>query len=164
MNKEEYINKQFLHDRGQFNKELSLNARSFTIANEIASGLSYRQIVAKYMKEWNVSYNFMRNAINEAIEMFSDETIYKNLKAINNERLSDIYSDARMQGKLAEAIKAVDTMNKLNGLYNEAPQTQINVGNDKITITFGGEDLSQPETAETNIIDTILNEKLELDK
>lgn len=145
MSKEDYINKQFLHDRSNFNKELSTNARSFVIANEISNGLSYRQIVSKYMKEWNVSYNYMRNAINEAIEMFADESIYKNLKQINNERLNNIYAEARVQCKLTDALKAIDTMNKLNGLYNEAPKTLINVNSpEPVKITFGGEELDKP--------------------
>lgn len=160
-NKEAYINKKFLHDRGEFNKEINISARSYLIANEIANGLSFRQIAAKFMNDWGVSYNYMRTAINEAIEMFSDETIYKNLKQINNERLGDIYKQARETGDLDVAIKAVNTINKLNGLYNDAPQTniQVNAPQEKITVTFGGEDIVQePMVVNAEIIDELLNE------
>ena len=43
------------------------------------------------MKDWGVSYNYMHSIITESLNMFSNEEIYKKLKDINNERLTDIY-------------------------------------------------------------------------
>jgi hypothetical protein len=41
-NKEQYINKKFEHDRGEFDKELTLATRAYVIADSIAKGMSFR--------------------------------------------------------------------------------------------------------------------------
>jgi len=95
MSKEHYINKTFEHDRDKFEKNMTLNARAYLIANAVADGMTYRQIVSKYMNEWGVSYNYMHSIITESMNMFNNEDIYKKLKDINLDRLTDIYAEAR---------------------------------------------------------------------
>ena len=90
-NKEHYIHKTFEHDRDKFEKGMTLNARAFLVANEISSGVPYRQIVSKYMNEWGVSYNYMHSIITESLNMFAGDEVYRKMKDINNERLNDIY-------------------------------------------------------------------------
>ena len=53
--KDNYINRDFSHDRDRFDSNISLQARAYIIAEEIAKGTLYRQIVKKYMDEWGVS-------------------------------------------------------------------------------------------------------------
>ena len=143
---ENYINKTFEHDRSEFDKTMMLNTRAYLIADSIANGLSYRQIVSKYMKDWGVSYNYMHSIITESLNMFSNEEIYKKLKDINNERLTDIYQEARKTGDLDVAVKAIDKLNKANGIYDQPKgQVQVQTEDSNITITFGGVPLEQTQ-------------------
>jgi len=61
--------------------------------------------------------------------------------------LNDLYQVALATGKIDDARKIIDTMNKLNGLYDEGNKTQVNVntGDESITITFGGKPIDNVE-------------------
>lgn len=146
MSKENYINKTFEHDRDKFQKNITINARAYLIADSIAQGMTYRQIISKYMKEWGVSYSYMHSIITESLNLFKSEELYKNIRDINNERLTDIYQEARAKYDLDTAIKAIDKLNKANGVY-DGPKAQVNVQTEdsNITITFGGVSLDQTE-------------------
>lgn len=167
-NKDNYINKTFEHDRDKFEKNLTLNSRAYLIADAVAKGMSYRQIVSKYMQEWGVSYNYMHSIITESMNLFRSEEIYKNMRDINNERLTEIYNKATEREDLDTAIKAIDKLNKANGVY-EAPKTQVNVQTEdsNITITFGGQTLEQAEAqfhksedVPFNEVDSLINNAL----
>lgn len=166
MSKEHYINKTFEHDRDKFEKNMTLNARAYLIANAVADGMTYRQIVSKYMNEWGVSYNYMHSIITESMNMFNNEDIYKKLKDINLDRLTDIYAEARQQGNLDVAIKAVDKINKTAGIYDsEKTQVQVQTDDSNIVITFGGESVEtveakfnqKPEDTTFTEVDSIIN-------
>ena len=168
--KENYINKKFEHDRSEFRKDVMLSTRAYLIADSIAKGMSYRQIVSQFMKEWGVSYNYMHSVITESLNMFKNEAIYKQIKDINNERLSDIYQEAREKGDLSAAIQAVDKLNKANGVYDEA-KTSVAVQTDdtNVVITFGGQTIDQaeasfkakPEDVAYSEVDQIINNALD---
>lgn len=146
MSKEHYINKTFEHDRDKFEKNMTLNARAYLIANAVAEGMTYRQIVSKYMNEWGVSYAYMHSIITESMNLFKSEDIYKKLKDINLDRLTDIYAEARQQGNLDVAIKAVDKINKTAGIYDfDKTQVQVQTDDSNIVITFGGESVETVE-------------------
>ena len=153
------VNKKFLDENGHTKKEVSLASRTYLIANAISVGLSRRQIVEKFTKEWGVSENYVHTAISEAINLFKDEEVYKNLKDINNGRLNDLYQVALATGKIDDARKIIDTMNKLNGLYDEGNKTQVNVntGDESITITFGGKPIDNVEETYYSEVDEIIN-------
>lgn len=125
-----------------FKQDITLAARAMLIADSIANGQTYRQIVAKYQKEWGVSYNYMHSIITESLNLFKSEEIYKNIRDINLERLTDIYQQARTQGDLDTAIKAVDKINKTAGVYDtEKPTVNVQTDDGNIHITFGGVDI-----------------------
>lgn len=132
-----------------FKQDITLAARAMLIADSIANGQTYRQIVAKYQKEWGVSYNYMHSIITESLNLFKSEEIYKNIRDINNERLTSIYQTAMQNGELDTAIKAIDKLNKSNGVYDtEKPTVQVQADDSNITITFGGQtvqELGKPE-------------------
>ena len=158
-NKENYIAKKWDHDRSAFNKDIAGNSRIYLIASDIASGSTYREIAQKYGQEWNVSPSYMRSIITEAIQSFENEDFYKNIKDINNDRLTNIYQEARSIGDLDVAIKAIDKLNKANGVY-EQPKTTVQVDNNDntIVVTFGGPATPEPvintiQNAPTDIID-----------
>lgn len=151
-----------------FKQDITLAARAMLIADSIANGQTYRQIVAKYQKEWGVSYNYMHSIITESLNLFKSEEIYKNIRDINLERLTDIYQQARTQGDLDTAIKAVDKLNKTAGVYDEKPVVAVQADDSNITITFGGQDINQvqaqvntkQETVPYNEADSIIYDAL----
>ena len=168
--KDNYINRDFSHDRDRFDSNISLQARAYIIADEIAQGTLYRQIVKKYMAEWGVSYNYMHSIITESINMFNNEAIYKKLKDINIDRLTDIYAEAREKKDLDVAIKAVDKLNKTAGIYDtDKTQVQVQTDDSNIVITFGGESIEnveakfnqKPEEAPFNEADDLINDALD---
>ena len=168
-NKEHYIHKTFEHDRDKFEKGMTLNARAFLVANEISQGVPYRQIVSKYMNEWGVSYNYMHSIITESLNMFAGDEVYRKMKDINLERLTDIYQQARTQGDLDAAIKAVDKLNKTAGVYDDKPVVAVQADDSNITITFGGQDIntvqaqmkSKSEDVPFSEVDTIIQNVLD---
>lgn len=151
-----------------FKKDITLAARAMLIADSIANGQTYRQIVAKYQKEWGVSYNYMHSIITESLNLFKSEEIYKNIRDINLERLTDIYQQARTQGDLDTAIKAVDKLNKTAGVYDDKPVVAVQADDSNIVITFGGQDINQvqaqvntkPDTVPYNEADSIVYDAL----
>lgn len=166
VNNESYIHKKFEHDRDRFEKNITLQSRAFLIADEIAKGVPYRQIVSKYMNDWGVSYNYMHSIITESINMFNGDEMYRKMKDINLERLTDIYQQARTQGDLDTAIKAVDKLNKTAGVYDDKPVVAVQADDSNITITFGGmtveqlQNTNKPEDAPYNSVDELINNAL----
>lgn len=164
--KDNYINRDFSHDRDKFDSNISLQARAYIIAEEIAKGTLYRQIVKKYMEEWGVSYNYMHSIITESINMFNNEAIYKKLKDINVDRLTNIYAEARQQGDLDVAIKAIDKLNKTAGIYDtEKPTVNVQTDDGNIHITFGGVDIEtlkgdKTEDVQFNEVESIMEKTL----
>lgn len=164
--KDNYINRDFSHDRDKFDSNISLQARAYIIAEEIAKGTLYRQIVKKYMDEWGVSYNYMHSIITESINMFNNEEVYKKLKDINVDRLTNIYAEARQQGDLDVAIKAIDKLNKTAGIYDsEKPTVNVQTDDGNIHITFGGVDIEtlkgdKTEDVQFNEVESIMEKTL----
>lgn len=144
--KDNYINRDFSHDRDKFDSNISLQARAYIIAEEIAKGTKYRQIVSKYMELWGVGYNYMHSIITESINLFKSDETYKNLKEINIDRLTGIYEKAMNQEDLDTAIKAIDKLNKTAGIYDsEKPTVNVQTDDSNITITFGGMTLEEAQ-------------------
>lgn len=150
-----------------FKQDITLAARAMVIADSIANGQTYRQIVSKYQKEWGVSYNYMHSIITESINLFKSEEIYKNIRDINNERLTSIYQTAMQNGELDTAIKAVDKLNKSNGVYDtEKPTVQVQADDSNVVITFGGQtvqELGKPgaENVPYNEVDALIKNTLD---
>ena len=140
-NKDKYIAKTFKHDRSAFCADVEAFSRVYLIADAIAKGDTFRDIAKKYGEEWQVSPNYIRSIVTEAIALFQDKEYYDKIKDINNERLNNLYKQALDEHDLKSAIKAIDTLNRANGVYDQ-PKTTVNVqtaDDSNITITFGGE-------------------------
>lgn len=169
MSKENYINKKFEHDRDKFEKTITINARAMLIADAVAQGMTYRQIVSKYMNEWGVSYSYMHSIITESLNLFKSEEIWKNIRDINLDRLTDIYQKAMAKEDLDVAIKAVDKINKTSGVYDtEKPTVQVQTEDSNVVITFGGQtvqELGKPEPQDVpySEVDALIKNSLDKD-
>lgn len=169
LKEDRYINKKFEHDRSAFNPYITGTSRIYLIAEEIAKGSTFKDIVVKYGQEWSVTPNYIAGIINEAIGLFKDESYYKNIRDINNERLNQIYKEACERKDLNAAIKAIDTLNKQNGVYDvqtKATTVQVQTPADEtIIVTFGGQESTPTPIVEapTNIVNDVeelINETL----
>lgn len=132
----EYRNRTFPQDRSNFNSELKKEVRVMLIANDIAKGLTRREIVAKYIEEWGLSPNAINSYIAEAIMTFADDEMKQKLQDINIERLTTLYREALEQGKTKDAIRIIDILNKTAGVYTQ--KVEVSSGNE-FTFSFGDE-------------------------
>lgn len=157
-NKDKYIAKQFKHDRSAFCADVEAFSRVYLIADAIAKGDTYKDIAKKYGEEWQVSPNYIRSIVTEAIALFQDKEYYDKIKDINNERLNNLYKQALDEHDLKSAIKAIDTLNKANGVYETQKQTvQVTMPDEQITVTFGG------PMPETNVIQNVPTDIIDVD-
>lgn len=114
-------------------KPLSLEARRFLIISDIAKGEKYSTILHKYVEEWKLSIKSVEKYISDAMEFMRSETTKNNLISMNMERLDGIITDSMKDGDRRNAIKAIDTQNKLAGGYTEKLQIE---GDSEITLNF----------------------------
>lgn len=112
---------------------LPTEAKRYLIISDIAKGERYSDIVRKYVKEWDLSTKTVQMAVDEAIKyMRSDET-KETLIAMNMERLDGIIADSLKDSDRRNAIKAIDTQNKLAGGYTEKVKIE---GDSEINLVF----------------------------
>ena len=129
-------------DRTNFNPGITRDARLFTVASLISEGMSQAEIQTKLQSEWGVSYSFVQGIIQEALNTFKDNEIYKHIKEINNERLNQIYKESKQSGDTKNALKAIDLLNKSNGVYGDGAKVEVNTDESNIVITFGGQQIN----------------------
>ena len=114
-------------------KSISMEARRFLIVADIAKGERYTDILHKYMEEWGLGQKSLEMYIKDAIDFMRSETTKENLLAMNTERLDTIVADSMKDGDRRNAIKAIDTLNKLAGGYEEKVKIE---GDSEITLNF----------------------------
>ena len=125
------------------------DARIWMIIGDICAGLNNLSLYKKYKDSWNISRTGMTNLINEAYEMMKigDEEYMEELRQINIKRLEDLYTDALASNDKANALKAMDLINKTAGLYT----TKVELGgNTSFKYVFADEEVSDNQTEENN--------------
>lgn len=100
-------------------KQLKMEAKRHLIIEDIANGLSYMDMVKKYKKEWGLRENTVMCYINEAISFMQSQETKDSLISMNMGRLDKLITDSMKEGDRKNAIKAIDTQNKLAGGYTE---------------------------------------------
>ena len=116
------------------NKEyLSTEAKRYLIISEIAKGTKYTDVVKKFIEEWNLSRKTVEMAIDDAIKFMRAESTKETIIAMNMQRLDSIISDSMREGDKKNAIKAIDTQNKLAGGYTEKVKIE---GDSEINLLF----------------------------
>lgn len=114
--------------------EIRQEERLSILAEELVKMRSKRKIVEEYSVKWNCSPTTIRNLINEAIVWLatSAKVTREEMRALNSERLDDLFEDADLRYKL----KIIDLLNKAHGVY----ETNVNIGgkeNTEFTFSFG---------------------------
>jgi hypothetical protein len=114
-------------------KEIKADARRYLVMSDIAKGMGYTEIIKKYETEWELSPKTIELILNETIAFMRSDTAKENLISMNMQRLDTIITDSMKDSDRKNAIKAIDTQNKLAGGYTEKVQIE---GDTEINLNF----------------------------
>lgn len=114
-------------------KQIKADARRYLVMADIAKGMGYTEIIKKYETEWELSPKTIELILNETIAFMRSETAKENLISMNMQRLDTIITDSMKDSDRKNAIKAIDTQNKLSGGYTEKVQIE---GDTEINLNF----------------------------
>lgn len=95
------------------------------IAEELIKMKSKRKIIEEYSVKWQCSPSTIRALINESIVWLSTtvKVSREEIRALNSERLEELFEDATLRDKL----KIIDLLNKTHNVYTQV----VDVKNDK---------------------------------
>ena len=114
-------------------KTNTYEAKKHLIMECIAKGMRYTDILNKFTKEWELSPSTVSNYIFETTKYMRDEAVKQNLISMNLERLDSIICESIQDGDRKNAIKGIDTQNKMLGAYTEKIEVD---GTTEITLNF----------------------------
>lgn len=102
--------------------EEELDLRNMVIIDYIRQGLSKKRVVEEICNRWNVAPKAGYEWYNKALKYLSQINKPDDLEDIKNrqiERLEGIVESALDRNNYQDATRALDLVNKLNGLYTE---------------------------------------------
>ena len=99
----------------------SISDRTYTVMNMLSKGFSRKSIHSYLEKTYEIAYRQRCRVIKEALEFMKDDTkaSVEEFRALNNSRLDDLYEKTIKDKDYGNAIKTVDLVNKMNGVYTE---------------------------------------------
>ena len=111
--------------------EAELELRDAVIMDYLTvNGLSRERTAQEIAYRWDVSMQSARNYVKDAITRFAKNYV--------EEKLQSIYEDAVSAKDRQSSLRAIDILNKMNGMYTDKSDVNVNVDG-KITFEFGGE-------------------------
>lgn len=116
-----------------FPRQITLDAKRYLIINDIAQGMTYHDIVNKYVEEWGLGLKSVQNIVNDCVNYMRSDEAKETLISMNMQRLEGIISDSVKEGDRKHAIKAIDVENKMAGAYTEKVQID---GESEINLVF----------------------------
>lgn len=102
--------------------EDEIDLRNMVIIDYIRQGLSRKRVVEEICNRWNVATKAGLKFYSEALKYLSEINKADDLEDIKNrqiERLEGVVESALDRGNYQDATRALDLVNKLNGLYTE---------------------------------------------
>ena len=122
--------------------EAELELRDAVIMDYLTvNGLSRERTAQQIADRWDVSMQSARNYVRDAITRFAKNYVEideATRKKLFEERLQSIYEDAVSVKDRQSSLRAIDILNKMNGMYTDKSDVNVNVDG-KITFEFGGE-------------------------
>lgn len=103
----------------KFPKQLSLESKRFLIIDMISKGMKYTDIMKACMTKWGLREKTVEKYISDAIDFMQSEDTMNALKSANIQRLDDLFEKSKKSGDTKNAIRAIDTQNKMIGAYEE---------------------------------------------
>lgn len=105
------------------------------------NGLSRERTAQQIADRWDVTMQSARNYVRDAITRFAKNYVEideATRKKLFEEKLQSIYEDAVASKDRQSSLRAIDILNKMNGMYTDKSDVNVNVDG-KITFEFGGE-------------------------
>lgn len=105
------------------------------------NGLSREKTAQQISSRWDISMATARKYVAEAIKHFCDNVVEESeavRKKLFEEKLQTIYEDAVSAKDRQSSLRAIDILNKMNGMYTDKSDINLSVDG-KITFEFGGE-------------------------
>lgn len=105
------------------------------------NGLSRERTAQQLADRWDISMQSARSYVRDAITRFAKNYVEideATRKKILEEKLQSIYEDAVSAKDRQSSLKAIDILNKMNGMYTDKSDVNLSVDG-KITFDFGGE-------------------------
>lgn len=122
--------------------EAELELRDAVIMDYLTvNGLSRERTAQQIADRWDVSMQSARNYVRDAITRFAKNYVEideATRKKLFEEKLQSIYEDAVIAKDRQSSLRAIDILNKMNGMYTDKSDVNVNVDG-KITFEFGGE-------------------------
>lgn len=105
------------------------------------NGLSREKTAQQISSRWDISMVTARKYVAEAIKHFCDNVVEESeavRKKLFEEKLQSIYEDAVIAKDRQSSLRAIDILNRMNGMYTDKSDVNLSVDG-KITFEFGGE-------------------------
>ena len=105
------------------------------------NGLSREKTAQQISSRWDISMVTARKYVAEAIKHFCDNVVEESeavRKKLFEEKLQSIYEDAVIAKDRQSSLRAIDIINRMNGMYTDKSDVNLSVDG-KITFEFGGE-------------------------
>lgn len=122
--------------------EEEIELRDAVIIDYITTnGLSRERTAQQISNRWDISMVTARKYVTEAVKHFCDNVVDESeavRKKLFEEKLHAIYEDAITAKDRQSSLKAIDILNKMNGMYTDKSDVNLSVDG-KITFDFGGE-------------------------
>jgi len=116
-----------------FPQQISGDAKRYLIIQDIAKGMTYHDMVDKYVEEWGLGLKSVQNIINDTIAYMRSDEAKETLISMNTARLENIITDSMQDGDRKNAVKAIDIQNKMSGAYTEKVKIE---GDTEINLNF----------------------------
>ena len=122
--------------------ESEIELRDAVIIDYITTnGLSREKTAQQISSRWDISMVTARKYVAEAIKHFCDNVVEESeavRKKLFEEKLQSIYEDAVIAKDRQSSLRAIDILNRMNGMYTDKSDVNLSVDG-KITFEFGGE-------------------------
>lgn len=105
------------------------------------NGLSREKTAQQISSRWDISMVTARKYVAESIKHFCDNVVEESeavRKKLFEEKLQSIYEDAVIAKDRQSSLRAIDILNRMNGMYTDKSDVNLSVDG-KITFEFGGE-------------------------
>lgn len=124
--------------------ETELKYRHQVIIEYICQGLSNRRVKEEIMRRWKVTERSAQKYVSEALESLTqdNEEFIAKAREMQLERLNALMESLLERGDSSNAIKVLDQINKINGLYSE--KKELDISGD-IRFTFDGNEGDKDE-------------------
>lgn len=118
--------------------EIYLYLRRQVILHMLKRGMARTDIIKYLAEKWGRKEDTIYDYINDVFSYIkvTDEQLKEDVRLTTIERLQALANDCLERGKHKEALQAYDQLNKINALYTETKNVNVN----DIKFKFGGDE------------------------